>query len=168
MSKPTGRKNGRPTKHEARYKNVGRPSVMTPEVIAKLEEAFSNAMTDNQACFLAGISHDSLDKYVKKNPSFGVRKELLKKSVDITAKKTLVGAVNGGDLPSVKFWLERKCKDEFSVRNELTGKEGKPIELNMNIEKDEEDYLKNVFTGIENKNKVEPSETGDDFIDDAN
>lgn len=168
MAKPTGRKNGRPTKHEARYRNTGRPTVMTPEVIAKLEDAFSHAMTDEQACCIAGIGRDSLYDYIKKNPSFGDKKELLKKRIDIMAKHRLISAIDGGDVPSVKFWLERKCKDEFAVRNEITGKEGKPVELNINIEKDEQDYLKNVFTGLENKNKVDPSETGDDFIDDEN
>jgi hypothetical protein len=141
---------------------------MTPQVLAKLEDAFSNAMTDAQACFLADISEDALYRYFKKNPAFKERREVLKNNIDVLAKNRLINAIHSGDVSSVKFWLERKCKDEFAVRNELTGKEGKPIELNMNIEKDEEDYLKNVFTGIENKNKVEPSETGDDFIDDAN
>ena len=38
--------------------------------------------------------------------------------IDIEAKMKLVEAIKNGDMTSVKFWLERKCKDEFSLKTE--------------------------------------------------
>lgn len=120
-------KGGRPTKHEVRHKDSGRPTLMTPEVIAKLEGAFANGMTDGQACIIAGISKNTLYDYIQRNPNFGNRKEMLKQRVDIQAKKVIVDAINNGDTGTAKFWVERRCKDEFSTRQELTGTDGKQL-----------------------------------------
>lgn len=135
---PKPKKNGRPTKHEARYKNTGRPTVMTPEVIAKLEQAFANAFTDEQACIFASISKDSLYDYIKKNHSFGDRKEELKKRVDIKAKTQVIEAIKNGDMPTAKWWLERKCKDEFSLKTE-TEHSGQIQSKVVYIEKEEKE-----------------------------
>lgn len=37
----------------------GRPTVMTPEVVLKLEEAFKVDATDEKACALAGIGEST-------------------------------------------------------------------------------------------------------------
>lgn len=112
----TSGKVGRPTKKETRYKNVGRKTVMTLAVIGKLETAFATGYTDEQACIFAGISPDALYDYCRKNPEFGKRKELLKKNVDMQAKRNLFERIVEGDKATSMWWLERKCKDEFSTR----------------------------------------------------
>lgn len=136
MTKP--KKTGRPTKHEARYKNAGRPTVMTPEVVAKLEQAFANAFTDEQACIFADISKNSLYDYIEKNPEFSNRKEQLKKRVDIKAKTKVIEAINIGDMATAKWWLERKCKDEFSLKTE-TEHSGEVKTKVVYIEKEEKE-----------------------------
>jgi len=98
---------GRPTNHKKRYKNSGRPTVMTEETIGKLEYAFTNSFTDEQACFYAGINPSSLYEYIKKNPEFSERKELLKQSPDLTAKQTVVRALQENSADAWK-WLEKK------------------------------------------------------------
>jgi len=45
---------------EIRPNKGGRPTKMTPEVIAKLEYAFAISCTDQQACIYAEISVDTL------------------------------------------------------------------------------------------------------------
>lgn len=103
---------------------VGRPTVMTPEVIAKLEEAFSNGATDLEACFLANISKDALYDYQNKYPQFSERKEALKEMVKYQARKNIVGKIKDGDVPTSQWFAERKMKDEFSSRTEVTGRNG--------------------------------------------
>lgn len=98
---------------------VGRPTVMTPQVIAKLEEAFLFGATDLQACFLAGISKDAFYDYCKENPSFSDKKEALKDSPKITAKKIIVKSLDAGDEDMAKWYAERKIKDEFSPRTDV-------------------------------------------------
>lgn len=109
-------------------KQLGRPTVMTPEVVGKLEEAFSKGMTDSQACIIAKIHRDTLYAYCAENPDFSDRKEALKSNVNIVAKNNIYDKIIEGDKDVSKWWLERKCKDEFSTRSELTGKDGDAIQ----------------------------------------
>ena len=109
------------------HKVNGRPPLITEKVVKELENHFLNGLTDEQACSLVSISKQTLYNYCEAHPSFFDRKEMLKKRVDITAKQKLVELINQGDASSVKFWLERKCKDEFSLRSELTGENGQPL-----------------------------------------
>lgn len=143
------RRQGRPTNHEKRYENVGRPTLMTSEVIAKLEQAFANAFTDDQACIFAGISKNTLYDYIQRKPEFGNRKEELKSRVDIKAKLALIETITRAknpklepDMASVKWWLERKCKDEFSLKTE-TEHSGKVESNVVYIEKEEKETYEN-------------------------
>jgi len=116
---PPKRKPGRPKKvHPG-----GRPTVMTKEALAKLEEAFKMDCTDTEACFSANISVDALYDYQKLNPEFTKRKKALKESPAFKARKTVVGELSS-DVCTAKWYLERKKKDEFGPKHELdlTGK----------------------------------------------
>lgn len=132
------------------HKKSGRPSIMTPETVAKLEQAFANAFTDEQACIFADISKNTLYDYIKQNPSFSHRKEQLKKRVDIKAKTKVIEAINIGDMATAKWWLERKCKDEFSLKTE-TEHSGEIKSKVVYIDKEEkqgyEQHINNVIDG---------------------
>lgn len=97
---------------------MARPTVMTKEVIAKLEEAFGWGCTDREACLWADISEESLYYYQKKNPSFQSRKESLKDTPVLFARKTVVNAIKKGDRTMSLAYLDRKKKDEFSTKVE--------------------------------------------------
>lgn len=98
---------------------VGRPTVMTPEVVANLEIAFSNGATDEQACFIAGISKNSLYDYIKENPEFGNRKEALKDMIKYQAKIVVKKEIEKGNVNQANWYLERKDKD-FKPKQDLT------------------------------------------------
>lgn len=110
---------------------TGRPTVITPETIDKLEEAFSNGATDLEACFIAGISKSTLYDYCKEDTVFSERKEALKEMVKYQARKNVVTSINKGDIAQSNWYLERKAKDEFSNRTEHTGNEGGAIEIKV-------------------------------------
>lgn len=84
--------------------------------LKKLEEAFAVGATDEQACFFANISHQTLYNYQQKNPEYVERKEALKKSLGLIAKNNLAKAINQGDVENAKWYLERKEKDEYSTK----------------------------------------------------
>lgn len=109
------------------HKKDGRPTSMTPTTIGKLEDAFSKGFSDSQACIYANIHPSTLYEYCSKYPEFRERKENLKQNVNIIAKQNLYSKIVEGDETTSKWWLERKCKDEFSLRNELTGADGKEL-----------------------------------------
>ncbi len=99
-------------------KKGGRPTLMTPETVKKLEEAFANGATDVQACFYANISKQTLYNYQEKHPEFVGRKEGLKAQLGLIAKNQVAKAIKSGDVNKAAWYLERKEKDEFSLKTE--------------------------------------------------
>jgi hypothetical protein len=100
------------------YCNCGRPTVMTPDVIAKLEDAFMFSFTDEEACFYANISVDALYDYQKENPEFAKRKKALKLSPNLAAKKELVSGIKG-NLGQARWWAEKKMNNEFGDKTTI-------------------------------------------------
>lgn len=95
---------------------AGRKTIMTLEVVKKLEEAFLLGCSDLEACFYANISKQTLYTYQDKNPEFVDRKEQLKENPIFIARKSVITGLSNPDL-ALKF-LERKKKDEFSTKIE--------------------------------------------------
>lgn len=107
--------------------DTGRPTSMTPETIDKLEAAFSWGCPDTEACIYAGIGLSTLYEYQKEHPEFTKRKELLKDTPNLKARQVLNAAIRQKDKQAAQWWLERKKKEEFSVRSELVQPE--PIKV---------------------------------------
>lgn len=105
---------------------IGRPSHITPEVLNKLEQAFAMGCSDLEACFYADISDRILYNYQKDNPDFLQRKRTLKSKPVLMARASVVKALEADPELALKF-LERKKKDEFSLRSELTDADGQPL-----------------------------------------
>ena len=98
----------------------GRPTVMTENVISKLESAFLNGATDLQACFLADISKDTFYRYLQDHPEFSDKVEMLKDDTKIKAKLAIRNAIMSEDKPdTAKWYLERKDK-EFKAKTDIT------------------------------------------------
>lgn len=96
---------------------MARPTLITPEVVAKWEHAFAMGCTDTEACCYADVSRDLLYDYQKKHPEFVDRKNSLKEKPFLKARTTIVEAL--GEPEHAKWYLERKKKDEFSPKQEV-------------------------------------------------
>lgn len=106
---------------------IGRPTVMTPETMAKLEEVFAIGGSDEEACFYADIGKSTLYNYQQEHPEFVERKEALKERPVLKARQTIVKAL---DNPQHAQWfLSRKKKKEFAERVEQTGADGKDLPI---------------------------------------
>ena len=116
---------------------MARPTVMTPEVIAKLEEAFAWGCTDIEACLWANIATPTLYLYQEKHPEFIERKEALKENPVLLARKSVVRQLQRDGKLAMDY-LSRKKKDEFSNRNELTGKDGESLGVTISAEQAEQ------------------------------
>ena len=114
---------------------MARPTVMTQVVLRKLEEAFINGCSDEEACILAEIGTSTLSDYCKKNESFRRKKELLKNTPTLTARMEVVKALRGNPELALKY-LERKKKDEFSPRTDLKhqGDPDNPLQTNITVQ----------------------------------
>ena len=104
-------------KKEHRY-NAWRPTVMTEEIVNKLLTAFAYSFSDAEACLYAWISKQTLYDYCKRHPDFSDQKEELKNKPNIKAKMNWIEKINNKDYQASKEWLERKAKDEFSLKTE--------------------------------------------------
>ncbi len=98
---------------------AGRNTLMTEDKVKELEGYFSVGATDLEACFLAGISKQTLYNYQEKYPEFVDRKEALKNMPKYKAKKNIVGELDKGDKDISKWYLERKDND-FKNKTDIT------------------------------------------------
>lgn len=97
--------------------NAGRPTVMTPETLAKLEQGFKIGLTDTECCCYADIDEATLYRYQEKNPEFSEKKRKWKQLPIAKAKNTIFRSLD--DPKTAQWYLERKCKEEFSTQSKL-------------------------------------------------
>lgn len=98
---------------------IGRPLVMTDDVLQKVEHAFSMGCTDKEACLYADIAPSTLYKYCEDHPDFSERKELLKDKPVLAARTVVVKAIESGDTKMAWLYLERKRAEEFGQRKKV-------------------------------------------------
>lgn len=134
---------------------VGRPTVMTPDVLQKLNQAFAFGASDSEACFYADIAPSTLYEYCNANPEFSERKEALKLKPILKARETVVKALD--DPEHAKWYLSRKAKNEFGTRTELTGADGEPL----NSGRDEVNELMQEVRELLGNDKSTTTITGD-------
>lgn len=108
---------------------AGRPTVITKDSLSKLEEWFIYGYTDEQACLYAEISPATLYRYIEENKGFWERKELLKDQTKMRAKKVVSDKIKEWDDYNARWYLERKGKDEFSLKQEVDTKHSWEIKI---------------------------------------
>jgi hypothetical protein len=92
---------------------------MTPETVAKLEDAFLMGCTDVEACLYADISKATLYRYIEENEEFRDRKESLKQNPFLLAKGVLLDALKEGDRQTAHKLLDRKEGSKVQLSGEL-------------------------------------------------
>lgn len=97
-------------KNEKKTRN---PPKINEFVVARIEDAISLGCTQTEACLLAGISPKTLLEWQKDNPLWVERKEFLARTQIRKAKNVISDALDNGDVNTAKWYLEKKCRDEF-------------------------------------------------------
>lgn len=98
----------------------------SPEKTEEICEHLRTGMTRVDTCILSDIHYDTFTEWMKK-PEFS---EAIKKA-EISNKQrsaVIIQQAAKKSWQAAAWWLERKYKDEYATRNELTGKEGGKIE----------------------------------------
>ncbi len=113
----------------------GRPTVMTPEVLNKLQLAFCIDATDKEACAFAGISEKTLYNYQRKNPDFLQQKQAWKSMMILKARQSVFNAI--GENPRLALqYLTKKLPEEFgscSVKRRYIQNKEKPISVDTKL-----------------------------------
>lgn len=116
----------------------GRPTIMTAETVKKLEEGFAQGFSVDNACIWANISKQTFYTYCEKNAGFLDHCHTLQKKPLIKSIIVINKALNEGDVSTAKWYAERKCKDEFSLKTE-TEHSGQIQSKVVYIEKEEKE-----------------------------
>lgn len=98
---------------------MARPTKRSTELVNKLEYAFSLGCSVTEACLYADISRETYYKWCKEDPKLSDRLEELKEMPILIARDTVIKGIKRDPELALKF-LERRKKDEFSVKSEST------------------------------------------------
>ncbi|HRJ96859.1 MAG TPA: hypothetical protein PLL78_09245 [Fimbriimonadaceae bacterium] len=109
-------------------KKAGRPPKRTDEVDARLVKALKLGATRVDACRYAGISEDTLARWIVKYADFAEMIERTEAEVAVRMSGTVVKAGQNDPHYALK-WLERRRRAEWSPtqKHELSGPDGGAI-----------------------------------------
>lgn len=88
---------------------------MTKPTVQKLEQALMDGFSVEMACSVSGISRSTYYEHLGSNQAFSHKMTLAQQWPTQRAKQVVVQAINNGDLPSAKWWLEHRSRDEFGT-----------------------------------------------------
>lgn len=128
---------------------MARPSKMNPDIVGKLVAAFARGYNDTEACDYAGINRDTYYEWLKKDSEFADKITSSKMRPNMKAKEVVLDAIENGDVKSSQWWLDRKARDEFATRQEMTGQDGEKLFDTRNELKEIGDELKEALNGTE-------------------
>ena len=114
----------------------GRPTVMTEEIVSKLEYGFMKGLNVTECCHYADISRQTYYEYLEKNPGYSDRIEELRSKPSARAKLNITEAIENGDTDLSKWWLERKNKDEFSTKQEVAADVKEKVTITIELSDD--------------------------------
>lgn len=112
---------GRPkgsTKEKINRSKAGRKPIITEIKLSLLREAFLLGCTDAEACLKADISPATLYRYQERNPDYESKKAQWKEKPFLVARQTIYKGLESDPKLALAF-MERKKKDEFSLKNEM-------------------------------------------------
>lgn len=96
---------------------TGRKTVMTDEVIRKIEEVAALDGSVAEMAYYAGIHVDTLYAHLKENQKFSDRINALRERPILKARQTIVKSLD--DPQNAHWYIERKRKKEFSTKQEV-------------------------------------------------
>ncbi len=102
-------------------KPVGRPSLDTPEVRRKIEEAAALDASPGEIAFYADISRDTYYEILKKDPVFADRITKLREKPVLMARQRVIKGVNESYSNAIDY-LKRKKRLEFGDSVDVTTK----------------------------------------------
>jgi transposase-like protein len=107
------------------------------EVLNTLKPYFRLGYNVSKACRCAGIAESTVKHWIQKSEMLRLKVNAWQNEVSAQARANIIHAIKpkkddeGNTIPGSaeqsRWWLERREKDDFSIRNEHTGAEGGPI-----------------------------------------
>jgi hypothetical protein len=95
---------------------MSRPSVITHDVVRKLEQAFRSGLTIEEACRTSGIARSTYYRQLEVSEGFSDKMARSQDYLILIARHTICKAIEDGNIRAAKWYLERKHPEEFSLR----------------------------------------------------
>lgn len=102
--------------HAGQGKGGGRKPSITPEKGAILLAALENGLTLKESLLQAEVSEDAYKRLLKKSEKFRTQIAVAKVKLSILAKAGMAKRIQQEDGAMIRWYLERKCPEEFSTR----------------------------------------------------
>lgn len=134
---------------------MARPTEKTDDIIRKIEEVAALDGSIEEMAFYANIHRATLYRWLEDDKELSDRISALRQKPVLKARQAVVRGLDSFD--NGLRYLERKKKLEFSLRTELTGADGGPIqtEIDDNLGKLTEEINKTLKNGILQGNNIE-------------
>jgi hypothetical protein len=101
---------------------AGRPPSIDEKATQCLESAFRDGAHIYEACEACSIPVSTYYATLKRDPTFLDRMDLAQEYVTEIARAVVSRQITTRrDSDTAKWWLERRAKDKFSTRSELSG-----------------------------------------------
>lgn len=139
---------------------VWRPSKLNESIVWKLYEAFKLWWTVEEACCYAEISRATYYEWIKENDEFSDKISLAKRYLEIKSRAVISNSIESWDIKTAMWYLERKNKAEFSLK-EILSKELRDYSLKQILEEIQDDkdtlndYQKNTIIERAQARKLE-------------
>lgn len=93
---------------------------LTPEVVAKLKQAFAIGATVEQACYYAEIHKATYYRWIEKNPVLSDEFDHMRQRLPLKAKQNIANAIETGN-SIADSWrlLERTESDQYGEKMQL-------------------------------------------------
>lgn len=98
------------------------------EVIEALEPLFKTGMSVNKACKAAGFPQSTVQTWIDNSEELRLKIGIWQSEPSRLARSSWIAKIAEGDFVASRDWLTKTERDEFSERQEHTGKEGGPIQ----------------------------------------
>ena len=109
----------------------GPKEVITPELKDRIITLFRMGLKDEEVCDTLDLTPSVLYRYQTNHPEFKEKKDLAKNHLLARAKREIYAGLASEDpkirIETAKWLAERKGKNEFSTRQEVTGADGESL-----------------------------------------
>jgi hypothetical protein len=108
---------------------AGRPTKYNIERVQKIMNALSAGNTRRDSCAYAGISEDTFAAWLKDKPDFSDSIEKAEADAAVRNVSIIAKAAQEGTWQAAAWWLERRRKQDWAIRHELTGPDAGPLKI---------------------------------------
>jgi len=97
------------------------------KVLELLKPFFQLGCSVTKACAYAGIAESTVRTWIDADDDLRAQVVVWQNELSAVARKNLAVALRTGNISVSSEWLNKKERDEFAGRTELTGADGSPL-----------------------------------------